>query len=118
MYMNQSMESFENWRDSQYDRPEPDTDTPDEQIVRSYTFDYPNDTALTYTRTGNSSELMLSFSSEDPDAGVEELMYLAYDETDLKQLAEKVIASLSRMSDDEFDRLVSDIAPDFMIDQY
>ena len=75
MYMNQSMESFENWRDSQYDRPEPDTDTPDEQIVRSYTFDYPNDTVLTYTRTGNSSELMLSFSSEDPDAGVEELMY-------------------------------------------
>ena len=49
MYMNQSMESFENWRDSQYDRPEPDTDTPDEQIVRSYTFDYPNDTTLTYT---------------------------------------------------------------------
>lgn len=39
MYMNQSMESFENWRDSQHDRPEPDTDTPDEQIVRSYTFD-------------------------------------------------------------------------------
>lgn len=36
MYMNQSMESFENWRDSQHDRPEPDTD---EQIVRSYTFD-------------------------------------------------------------------------------
>ena len=42
MYMNQSMESFENWRDSQYDHPEPDTDTPDEQIVRSYTFDYCN----------------------------------------------------------------------------
>ena len=35
-----------------------------------------------------------------------------------EQLAEKVIASLSRMSDDEFDQLVSDIAPDFMIDQY
>lgn len=46
------------------------------------------------------------------------MTYLAYDETDLKQLAEKVIASLSRMSDDEFDQLVSDIAPDFMIDQY
>lgn len=46
------------------------------------------------------------------------MTYLAYDETDLKQLAEKVIASLSRMSDDEFDQLVFDIAPDFMIDQY
>ena len=39
MYMNQSMESFENWRDSQHDRPEPDIDTPDEQIVQSCTFD-------------------------------------------------------------------------------
>ena len=39
MYMNQSMESFENWRDSLHDRPEPGIDTPDEQIVRSYTFD-------------------------------------------------------------------------------
>ena len=39
MYMNQSMESFENWHDSQYDRPEPDIDTPDKQIVRSYTVD-------------------------------------------------------------------------------
>lgn len=68
MYMDQSMESFENWRDSQHDRPEPDTDTPDEQIMRSCTFDYPNDTTLTYTRTGEHSELMLSFSSEDPDA--------------------------------------------------
>lgn len=33
MYMNQSMESFENWRDSLHDRPEPDTEAPDEQMV-------------------------------------------------------------------------------------
>ena len=30
MYMEQSLESFENWRDSQYDRPEPDTEAPNE----------------------------------------------------------------------------------------
>ena len=97
MYMNQSMESFENWRDSQYDRPEPDTDTPDEQIVRSYTFDYPNDTVLTYTRTGNSSELMLSFSSEDPDAGVEELMYAGDQGESMTELVSDLQAELNMM---------------------
>lgn len=30
MYMEQSLESFENWRDSQVDRPEPDTEAPNE----------------------------------------------------------------------------------------
>ena len=99
MYMNQSMESFENWRDSQYDRPEPDTDTPDEQIVRSYTFDYPNDTVLTYTRTGNSSELMLSFSSEDPDAGVEELMYAGDQGESMIELVSDLQAELTSWLD-------------------
>ena len=99
MYMNQSMESFENWRDSQYDRPEPDTDTPDEQIVRSYTFDYPNDTALAYTRTGNSSELMLSFSSEDPDAGVEELMYAGDQGESMTELVSDLQAELTSWLD-------------------
>ena len=75
MYMNQSIESFENWRDSQHDRPKPDTETPDEKIKRSYTFDYPNDTTMTYTRMGEHSELMLSFSFEALDADVEELIY-------------------------------------------
>lgn len=31
MYMEQSLESFENWRDSQYDRPEPDTEAPEDK---------------------------------------------------------------------------------------
>ena len=43
---------------------------------------------------------------------------IAYDETDLKRLSEEVIASLCRMSDEEYNQLVADIAPDFMIDQY
>ena len=29
MDMEQSLESFENWRDSQVDRPEPDTEAPE-----------------------------------------------------------------------------------------
>lgn len=31
MYMGQSLESFENWRDSQVDRPEPDTEAPEDK---------------------------------------------------------------------------------------
>ena len=73
MFIDQSIESFENWRDRQHDRPEPDSDAPDEQIKRSFTHDHPEDTILTYTRTGAHAELKLAFTSENPDAGVEEL---------------------------------------------
>ena len=31
MYMEQSLESFENWRDSQVDRPEPDAEAPEDK---------------------------------------------------------------------------------------
>lgn len=31
MYMGQSLESFENWRDSQVDRPEPDAEAPEDK---------------------------------------------------------------------------------------
>lgn len=31
MDMGQSLESFENWRDSQVDRPEPDTEAPEDK---------------------------------------------------------------------------------------
>ena len=31
MYMEQSLESFENWRGSQVDRPEPDTEAPEDK---------------------------------------------------------------------------------------
>ena len=37
MYMGQSLESFENWRDSQVDRPEPDAEAPeDKQAQRAH----------------------------------------------------------------------------------
>ncbi len=72
--MIQSIGDYENWRDSQHDRPQPDS-TPDEQVFRSYSHDYPDDTTLEYIRTGDRAELRLSFSSEDPDAGIEEMLY-------------------------------------------
>ena len=72
MFIDQSIESFENWRDLQHDRPEPDSEAPDEHIKRSFTHDHPEDTTLTYTRMGAHAELKLTFASEAPDAGVEE----------------------------------------------
>lgn len=37
MYMGQSLESFENWRDSHYDRLEPDAEAPeDKQAQRAH----------------------------------------------------------------------------------
>ena len=72
--MIQSIKDYENWRDSQQDRPVPE-DGPDERSIRFYSHDYPADTTLEYSRTGDRAELRLSFSSEDPDMGTEEMIY-------------------------------------------
>ena len=47
---------------------------PDEIIQREYSHDYPNDTHLTYTRTGQNVHMELTFQSEDPDMGTEEMV--------------------------------------------
>ena len=70
--MIESTLDYENWRDSLHDRPMPE---PDEHQVRFYSHDYTADTTLDYTRQGDRAELTLSFSSEDPDMGVEEMVY-------------------------------------------
>ena len=49
--------------------------THDEVISMSFSHDYPDDTHLTYTRSGNNAHLVLSFQSEDPDMGTEEMEY-------------------------------------------
>ncbi len=46
----------------------------DEIIRRNYSHDYPNDTQLTYTRSGKEAHLTLTFQSEDPDMGTEEMI--------------------------------------------
>lgn len=70
--MIESIGDYENWRDSQHDHPKPE---PDEHQYRFYSHDYTADTTLEYTRQGEHAELMLSFGSEDPDMGVEEMVY-------------------------------------------
>ena len=47
---------------------------PDEIIQREYSHDYPKDTHLTYTRAGKNVHLELTFQSEDPDMGTEEMV--------------------------------------------
>lgn len=47
---------------------------PDEIIQRNYSHDYPEDTHLTYTRTAQNVHLELTFQSEDPDMGTEEMV--------------------------------------------
>lgn len=48
---------------------------PDEKVEFSYSHDYPNDTQLIYIREGNHAHLTISFTSEDPDMGTEEMEY-------------------------------------------
>ena len=51
--MIQSISDYENWRDSMHDTPAPDHSGPDKHAFRYYSHDYPTDTVLEYTRTGN-----------------------------------------------------------------
>ena len=83
--MIQSIGDYENWRDKQYDYPQTD-DGPDERSIRFYSHDYPADTTLEYARTGDHSELRLSFSSEDPDSGTEELVYAGENGKSMQEL--------------------------------
>ena len=70
--MIESTHDYESWRDSLHDNPMPEAD---EHQVRFYSHDYTADTTLEYNRQGDRAELTLSFSSEDPDMGVEEMIY-------------------------------------------
>ena len=92
--MIQSIDDYENWRDGQHDSPIPD-DGPDERSIRFYTHDYPADTRLEYARTGDRSELKLSFSSEDPDMGTEEMIYAGENGESMQELAADLKAELT-----------------------
>ena len=98
--MMQSINDYENWRDAQHDSPMPD-DGPDERSVRFYSQDYPADTVLEYTRTGDRSELRLSFSSEDPDMGTEEMVYGADGGESMQELVSELKAELTGYLDAE-----------------
>ena len=70
--MMETIGDYENWRDKQQDSPMPE---PDEHQYRFYSHDYTADTTLEYSRMRNRAELTLTFSSEDPDMGAEEMVY-------------------------------------------
>ncbi len=97
--MIQSIQDYENWRDRQYDTPEPDNTTPDEHTTHTYSHDYPNDTKLEYVKTGEHAELRLSFTSEDPDAGVEEMLLSGDNGETLTELASSLCADISSYLD-------------------
>ena len=98
MLLIQSIEDYENWRDAQYDRPAPE---PDEQTIKTYTHDYSNDTMLEYSRSGNESTLRLSFTSEDPDMGTEELLYHGENGEPMQELADDLRAEIKAYLDDQ-----------------
>lgn len=97
--MIQSIQDYENWRDSQYDRPAPDADGPDERSVRFYSHDYPADTSLEYTRTGDHAELRLAFNSEDPELRSEELVYGGENAESMPELVSDLRAELTSYLD-------------------
>lgn len=97
--MIQSIQDYENWRDRQYDLPEPDSTTPDEHATYAYSHDYPDDTKLEYVRDGEHAELRLSFTSEDPDTGVEEMLLDSDNGESLPELASDLRADISSYLD-------------------
>ena len=99
--MIQNIGDYENWRDRQHDRPEPDGEGPDERCIRHYTHDYPGDTVLEYSVTGSRAELKLSFGSEDPDMGTEEMIYGGDDSESMYELVADLRADLSAYLDYE-----------------
>ena len=99
--MIQNIGDYENWRDSQHDRPMPDSEGPEERRIRRYTHDYPGDTVLEYTVSGNRAELRLAFSSEDPDMGTEEMIYGGDNGESMYELAADLRAELSAYMDYE-----------------
>lgn len=97
--MIQSIQDYENWRDRQYDLPEPDSTTPDEHATYAYSHDYPDDTKLEYVRDGEHAELRLSFTWEDPDTGVEEMLLGSDNGESLPELASDLRADISSYLD-------------------
>ena len=90
----QSITDYENWRDSQHDSPRPDNG-PDEKSIRYFTYDYTADTRMDFTRTGQHSELALSFSSEGPDKGTEEMIYAGENGESMHELVTELLAELT-----------------------
>ena len=64
-----------------------------------YSHDYPDDTKMTVSiREDGATQLTLSFTSEDPDMGTEEMIYAGYD--DCPTLTKELLEEMSAYLDD------------------
>lgn len=70
-----------------------------ERKVYYHTHDYENDTKLEYVLKEGRSELTLTFASEDPDYGTEELYYNVEPAEDMKTMARELREELSTYID-------------------
>lgn len=102
----QALSDYENWRDGLHDSPRPEPG-PDERSIRYFSHDYTADTKLEYTRTGQRAELSLSFSSEDPDMGTEEMVYAGESSESMSEL----VSDLREELTDYLDRLDTSAVP-------
>lgn len=65
-----------------------------------YSHDYPDDTKMTVSiRDDGATQLTLSFTSEDPDMGTEEMIYAGHDDylTLAKELLEEITSYLDEV---------------------
>ncbi len=74
-------------------------DSSTEKIQMDYSHDYPGDTHLTYTRNGNEVHLLLTFQSEDPDMGIEEMQFNAYAGESFAEMLSDSLGELSAYLD-------------------
>ncbi len=96
--MGQSKSDGESLQDRQH-RAESSPDGLDQHSFRYYSHDYPADTTLEYTLSGNRAELRLSFSSEDPDLGTEEMLYAGENSESIGELVSDLRADLTAWLD-------------------
>lgn len=70
------------------------------EITAYATHNYHNDTKLEYKKNGNEVELKLSFTSEDPDCGTEEMTCSFDDGEKLHMAAQYILIDLAPYNDE------------------
>ena len=89
------MNESERERNSVPDLPLSAETVPDEHRSFTYSHDYPNDTTMEYSRNHSAAELRMTFTSEDPDMGTEELHYYGQHGEPMEVLAQELRDEIS-----------------------
>ena len=63
--------------------------------VRKFTHDYPDDTEIRYTVDSEGSHMECSFTSEDPDCGTETILYNASPAVSLKEMSGELLEEIT-----------------------